>query len=172
MNAKDAIAINQQAVADGMIKIGIPIGTPPSVSREWCWAQRVAPSYARLENCCVYGEGINFGDIVEFCEQGDEDGGPHEILKRFVRVVTRGSTQRDVLYATIAEARNKSDRTIAKLRRRIVGIRRYCDSLPVEVRPHYVEGLTPGLACIAFPADISDDRVDELLANCPHLIRD
>jgi len=172
MNAKDAIAINQQAVADGMVKIGIPIGTPPSASREWCWAQRVAPSYARLENCCVYGEGINFGDIVEFREQGDEDGGAHEVLKLFVRVVTKGSTQRDILYATSAEARNKSDRMIAKLRSRIVGIRRFCDSLPVAVRPLCVEGLTPGRACIAFPADVNDDSVDELLAHCPHLICD
>lgn len=172
MGIEELQEINRQAIRDGMVKVGIPCDDVRGPSREWCWAKRVAPSYARLENCCVFAEGVNFGDIVEFREQGQEDGGPHELLKAFVRVVTKGSTQRDIVYATVAEVRNKSDRTIAEMRRRIAGIRRFCNSLPVGVRPSYIEGLTPGLACIAFPAGISDEIVDDVLANCPHVIHD
>lgn len=172
MRQEKYFGVTQEEINEGLIKVGIPCPDDCGPSMEWCWARRMSPSYARLENCCTFADGVSFGDIVEFCEQDDSDGGPHEFLKSFVRVVTRGSTQHVVAYATIDESRDKSDRSREIITQRYRELRRYCDAMPNSVRPIAVEGMVPGLACVAFPAHVTDDEAETLIADYQHLVDD
>jgi hypothetical protein len=170
MNAKDAIAINQQAVADGMVKIGIPCSEGASASREWCWAHRVSPSHAKLDNCCILRDDVRFGDVVEFCEQSADDGGPHDVLKLFVRVVSRGSTQCEFFYATVAEGRDQSPAMKRALTRRWRQICHSLKTLPEDVRPMYLEGMKAGYGCAAFPASVMPAQAEAFVAACPFVV--
>jgi hypothetical protein len=170
MNAKDAIAISQQAVADKVIKIGIPCHEDAPASREWCWAHRVSPTHAKLDNCCFLRDGVRFGDVVEFREQGEEDGGSHEVLKLFVRVVSRGSTQCEFVYATNAEMRRKSPAIKRALTRRWRQISHSLEKLPEDVRPVALEGMTAGYGCAAFPASVTPAQAEAFVAACPFVV--
>ena len=170
MNAKDAITINKQAVADGMVKIGIPCNEDAPASREWCWAKRVSRTHAKLENCCLHRDGVRFGDVVEFREQSDEDGGSHEVLKLFVRVISRGSTQCEFFYATVAESRDESPAMKFSLTHRWRQICQSLKTLPEDVRPMYCEGMVPGYGCAAFPASVSPVMAEAVVADCPFVI--
>lgn len=172
MRREKYYGVTQEQIDQGLIKVGIPCDGSTGPSREWCWAQRLSPSYARLDNCCTFADGVNFGDIVEFREQGDDDGGPHELLKSFVRVVTRGSTQHVVTYATVDESCDKSDRNREVMTKRYRELRQYCDALPSDVRPIAVEGMVAGLACVAFPPQVTDGDAESLMAKYPHLVND
>lgn len=171
MDDKEYASIARQAVADGMVKIGIPIDEEVGPSLEWCWAKRVSATHAKLDNCCMFSDVVGFGDIVEFRELDDADGGPHELLKVLVRVVTRGSTQCLCEYATEQESADSSPASNRSLSSRLRAIRLALESLPEEVRPIYVEGMFPGFACVAFPAAVTPEQADAFVAACPFVIQ-
>jgi hypothetical protein len=168
MSAETYAGVTQKEIDDGMVKVGIP--SDDNASREWCWARRVSPTHARLANCCVFRDDVNFGDIVEFEEQPECEGGPHQFLKRFVRVVTRGSTQCEFMYSTDAEARDKSQAMREKLTHRLRTIRTTLDKLPESVRPICFEGLFTGYGCAAFPATVTAQQAEQFVAACPFVL--
>lgn len=170
MNLEQYAAQMRQAIADGMVKVGIPTGSDNGPSMEWCWAERLSPTHAKLCNCCVFRDDIGFGDIVEFREQGDDEGGPHDAMKLFVRVVTRGSTQCQFMYSTVAEARDESPAAKEALTLRLRSIRQSLESLPEDVRPISFEGLFAGFACAAFPASVTPAQAEAFLGACPFVI--
>ncbi len=157
----------RRAAADGMVKIGIP--HIDSNVREWCWARPVSPTHAKLENVCIAG-GVSYGDIVEFEEQTAADGGPHDVLKSFVRVVTRGSTQCGFVYANARESRAKSSEIACRLQGRWKRIHDVLMGLPESERPLSIEGLMPGFGVAAFPASVEPSRAEQLLAGCPSVL--
>jgi hypothetical protein len=169
MNIEKYAGVTQRAIDDGMVKIGVPADSGP-IAREWCFAKRISPTHAKLMNCCVHADAVNFGDIVEFREQGDDDGGPHELLKSFVRVVTRGSTQCEFLYSTDDEARDKSPAMQSTLSHRLNRIRAALEELPEDVRPICVEGLFAGFACAAFPVTVTSEQAEAFVAACPFVL--
>jgi hypothetical protein len=156
-----------KARADGMVKIGIP--HIESSVREWCWAKPVSRTHARLDNVCMAG-GVQYGDIVQFEELSDHDGGPHDVMKSFVRVVTRGSTQCAFLYATEQESKAKSPRIAAVLTARWKRIHEALMALPECERPLTIEGLALGFGIAAFSVDVSPERAEEILAACPSVV--
>jgi hypothetical protein len=164
--------INQQmrdtlrrAVADGVVKVGIPAAD--GTTTEWCWAKRVSKNHAKLMNCCVFGDGPGYGDIVEFREQPD---GPHKVLKDFVRVVSTGSRQCEFIYATDDEVKDRSPALDRELLHRLQAIRETLDQLPEDVRPICLEGLVPGMGCAAFPEAVAAPEAELYLAACPFVI--
>ncbi len=168
MNVQNHISPAQKAIEDGMVKVGIP--ADDHQGREWCWGRRISSTHAKLVNCCVFDANVNFGDVVEFSELNDDCGGPHELLKSFVRVVTRGSTQCEFLYATDDEASDKSDAMKARLADRLRKIRATLEAMPASVRPVAVEGLWTGLGCAAFPPTVTAVEAEQMVAACPFVV--
>ncbi len=168
MSVEQYAGVTQQQIDDGMVKIGIPSNCGRTL--EWCWAHRVSATHAKLNNCCVFRDGVNFGDIVEFQEQQECDGGPHELLKRFVAVTTRGSTQCEFMYSTEAEASDKSPAMREKLAHRLQTIRSTLDRLPEDVRPICFENLLIGYGCAAFPAAVTAEQAQRFVAACPFVL--
>jgi hypothetical protein len=107
-------AIYRQAERDGMAKLAIPSDSSDNSIIEFCWAKRLSNRVARLANCWVCGAGVNYGDVVEFRELPEL----HPIHKEFVRIVSEGSCQCVVLYATPEERGRLDSATKAQLRRR------------------------------------------------------
>jgi hypothetical protein len=160
--------VTREVLDEGIVKIGIPAADGSTM--EWCFAKRVSTTHAKLMNCCVFSDAVNFGDIVEYRERGDDYGGPHELLKLFVRVVTRGSTQCEFMYSTDAEARDKSQAMREKLTHRLRTIRSTLDRLPEGVRPICCEGLLTGYGCAAFPATVTAKQAEQFVAACPFVL--
>ena len=171
MNQEQYAENMRQAVADGMVKVGIPCEYGP-VNREWCWAKRLSSSFAKLDNCCVYRDDVYFGDVVEFCERDNDHGGPHPVMKSFVRVVSRGSTQLPIAYGTAVELADRSDRMRAEFTDRFRTICAFCDAMPIAVRPVCVEGFVAGIAHVAFPATVTIDEARALAAGIPFAVDD
>lgn len=158
----------RKAADDGMVKIGIPHDDDSFT--EWCWATPVSRSHARLANVCMAGD-VGWGDIVQFEELPETDGGPHDVLKAFVRVVTRGSTQCGFVFATDKEAKDKSPARDAVLHQRW---RTICDTLkclPEGERPLCVEGMGNGFGIAAFDTAVTPSRAVEILAACPGVLK-
>jgi hypothetical protein len=163
---KELQEIYRRAERDGMVKVGIPADPSSGIAMEWCWAKRLSSSYARLANFCVCGGGINFGDVVEFSEQPE----PDVILKEFVRVVSRGSEQAMVAYATRDEVADASESMREQIRQRHREILQYLDDFRRTGAVLAWEGTEPGLLCIALPVGTTEEEVDRLLSCCPHLV--
>ncbi len=155
-------AIYRQAERDGMVKVAIP---GDSIV-EFFWAKRLSNHFARLANCCVCGADVNYGDIVEFHEQAE----PHPIHKEFVRVVSRGSWQSVVAYATPEERERLDSAAKARLRRQWRAITNFFQSLPDDEQPLAWESLEMGVLCVAVPLSFTEAEVDRLLGACPHLL--
>lgn len=159
--------VTRSELEAGKIKIGIPMADG---AREWCFAQRLSPACAKLLNMCFFTTGVDLHDVVEFAELGDDEGGPHEFLKSFVRVVTKGSVGIIVSYATRVESKDQSAAGLTLLVRKLGELRDFCGTLPEDVRPIDVESITAGFACVAFPPHISREDAEELLESCPVLV--
>jgi hypothetical protein len=152
----------RQAERDGMVKVAIPGG--PLV--EFCWAKRLSNHFARLANCCVCGGDVNHGDVVEFREQAE----PHPIHKEFVRVVSRGSRQWAVVYATPSEAASSSARVHQRLKKRRGDVSQFLKKARSDGAVLAWEGVELGVLCVALPVSTSDEDAERLLHACPHLI--
>ena len=133
----------RQAECDGMVKVGIPCHPSTGITLERCWAKRLSASYARLDNVCLFQDGVGFGDVVEFREQAE----PHAILKEFVRVISRGSIQTLVVYATRAEAADDSDGMRQELSDRRKDIHGFLEALFVRAATLVWEHVKPGVLC-------------------------
>lgn len=168
MNINQLADAMQAATNDGMVKVAIPSSCGGTL--EWCWARRISPTHAKLENCCVFCDDVNFGDIVEFAEQPADNGGPHEVLKQFVRVVTRGSMQCEFFYSTDAEAGDDSPEMREKLSHRMRTIRNTLKALPDAVRPICIEGLLTGYGCAAFPITVTPEQAERFVLACPFVL--
>jgi hypothetical protein len=165
MNQKlinELMAIYRQAERDGMVKVAIPGGTVV----EFRWAKRLSNHFSRLANCCVCGADVNYGDVVEFRELPE----PHPNHKDFVRVVSKGSWQCVVSYATPEERERLDSAAKARLRRRWRAITKYFQSLSDDEQPLVWEGLEMGVLCVAVPLSLTEAEVDGLLGACPHLV--
>ena len=173
MNQIDVDAWREQAekaAGKGLVKIGLPVTRPEMVYKmEWVWAERIAPTHARVGNTPFLTTAAQLGDIVQFCEQGADDGGPHPILKSFVRVVTVGSLQVFALYGTKADMRRAADNPRAMNRMTNVwrGLRAACDAVPPPARPLAVEGFEAGGCVIAFPPSVDPAEAVRLTRKLP-----
>lgn len=149
-----------------MVKVGIPPDPTIGIKVEWCWAKRLSASYARLDNVCLCQESIGFGDVVEFCEQAE----PHAILKKFVRVVSRGSKQVVVTYATANEAFSCSKSKRAQLQKRRRKIDRFLENDSGGIAALAWAGGIPGVLYIALPVGTTEEEIAQFLSSCPHLV--
>jgi hypothetical protein len=134
--------IHRQAVADGMVKVGLPMSDGRGT--EWCFGKRVSAIHARLDNVPVYCDGIGYGDVVEFREQDP----PHELFKEFVRVVTRCSAKAMMPYSVPGVPEPESSRLYREARERLL-------ALPEAIRPLAIEGVMPGWVALALPLGLS-----------------
>jgi hypothetical protein len=150
--------LHRQAVADGMVKVGIPMAESDG-GREWCFGKRLSATHARLDNVPVFCHGVHFGDVVEFCEQDP----PHELFKDFVRVVTPGSTTLVVPYCDedLVLERDEYRQRFSQVRARLL-------ELPEAIRPLAVEGVCDGWLAIALPLPLNHRQVrDVVMVACP-----
>lgn len=142
-------SIRRQALADGMVKLGLPMaGEDGGV--EWCFARRLTASHARIDNVPAFCDGVAFGDVVEFAELSP----PDELLKEFVRVVTRGSETVVLPYGDERVPRLKDGlpSLFSQVRDRLL-------ALPQEIRPLTVEGVMPGWVALALPLGLTNEQV-------------
>jgi hypothetical protein len=138
--------INRQAVADGMVKVGLPMSGFDG--REWCFAYRLSAIHARLNNVPVYSDGIGYGDVVEFREQDP----PHELLKEFVRIVTRGSRTVVLSYCKEGTSEDACRRLFQQARERLL-------ALPEDIRPKAIEAPAIGWVALALPLGLSPSEL-------------
>ena len=162
----DLQAIYREAERDGMVKVGIPCHPSTGITLEWCWATRLSDSHARLDNCCLFQDDVAFGDVIEFREQAE----PHAIRKEFVRVVSRGSEQVLVAYATLDEAADTSEFKREQLKERLQQIDRFLENACGGIAALAWEAPEPGFLCIALPVGTTAEEAERLLAPCPHFL--
>jgi hypothetical protein len=150
--------VHRQAVADGMVKVGLPM-TDRDGCVEWCFAHRLSPTLARIDNVPVFCDEVHFGDVVEYREQDP----PHPLFKDFVRVRTRGSTTLVVPYCD-EDVRLEAD----EYRRRFSQVRDQLLALPEPTRPLAVEGVYEGWLAMALPLGLKRRQVrDVVVVACP-----
>jgi hypothetical protein len=135
--------VHRQAVADGMVKVGLPISERGG-GTEWCFGKRLSAIHARLDNVPVYCDGIGYGDVVEFREQNP----PHELFKEFVGVVTRCSATAVLPYCDEDVPENPGRQLYRAARERLL-------ALPEAIRPLAIEGVIPGWVAVALPLGLS-----------------
>jgi len=145
--------VHRQALADGMVKVGLPADMGP-VETEWCFAERISATRARLVNVPVFCHGVHFGDVVEFREQDP----PDELLKEFVRVVTRGSGTAVVPYCDgdVPRPKDELQSLFSQARDRLM-------ALPEPIRPLAVEGVMPGWMALALPVGLSQPQFEQVM---------
>jgi hypothetical protein len=163
---KAASEARRTAIEGGMVKVAIPSDSSDNPIIELCWAKRLTNRFVRLANCCVCGRDINYGDVVEFREMAE----PHPIHKEFVRVVSRGSQQWAVAYATPEERAQPDAAVKARLNRRWQAIAKYFLSLPDDEQPLAWEGVDEGLVCVALPLSLTESQLESLFGACPHMV--
>lgn len=154
MSKQDREAIHEQAVADGMVKVGIPMTDDDGV--EWCFAQRISATHARIDNVPVFCDAVNYGDVIEFREQDP----PDVLFKEFVRVKTRGSHTLAFRFASRKVVRTlTADELQARARR----MREYLDAAPGSIKPLAVEGIGEGWMAGAWPTTANAREVRRYL---------
>ncbi len=142
MSKQDQHAIHEQAVADGMVKVGIPMGDDDGI--EWCFAHRISATHARIDNVPACCDGVNYGDVIEFREQDP----PHVLFKEFVRVKTQGS---HTLAFQFAPGKLVRTLTPDELQARAKRIREFLDAAPAGIKPLAVERICDGWMAGAWP---------------------
>lgn len=146
--------VHRQALADGMVKVGIPMDGEGGGS-EWCFAKRLSASHARLDNVPVFCDGVHYGDVVEFREQDP----PHELFKDFVRVVTQGSGTLVLPFGNDCAALPPDE-----WRRRFLEVRERLLALPKRIRPLAVERVANCWVSIALPHGLKRRQVAAVAA--------
>jgi len=141
--------VHRQAVADGMVKVGLPISERGG-GTEWCFGKRLSATHARLDNVPVYCDGIGYGDVVEFREQDP----PHELFKEFVRVVTRCSTT----YVFPVFDDEEATPSEGELRSTMLRVRASLLSMPEGDRPLAIEGVMAGWLASAWPLSVTAEQ--------------
>lgn len=149
--------VRRQALADGMVKVGLPMTDDPD-GRERCFGKRLSATHARLDNVPVFCDGVHFGDVVEFREQDP----PDELLKEFVRVVTRGSGTAVVPYCDgdVPRPKDELQSLFSQARDRLM-------ALPEPIRPLAVEGVMPGWLALALPVGLSRPQFEQVMGAIP-----
>lgn len=143
--------VHRQALADGMVKVGLPMADDPA-GREWCFGKRLSATHARLDNVPVFCHGVHFGDVVEFREQSP----PDELLKEFVRVVSQGTTT----FVLPLEAEDEDvPRSEHEQRAMFIRARERLLALPEAIRPLAVEGVMPGWLALALPLGLTRPQI-------------
>ncbi len=137
---------HRQAVADGMVKVGLPM-TDRDGCVEWCFAHRLSPTLARIDNVPVFCDEVHFGDVVQYREQDP----PHPLFKDFVRVRTQGSTTYVFPVFDDEEAMPAEDEMRAVMGR----VRASLLSMPEGDRPLAVEGVMAGWLASAWPLSVT-----------------
>ena len=146
MSKHDLHAIHEQAVADGMVKVCIPMSDDDGF--EWCFAHRISAAHARIDNVPVFCDAVNYGDVIEFREQDP----PDVLFKEFLRVKTQGSHTLAFSFAP-----RKVLRTITPddLQARGKRMREYLNAAPDSIKPLAVEGIGDGWMAGAWPMTAS-----------------
>lgn len=156
----------RQAERDGMVKVAIRTHPSTGYTIEWRWATRLSASYAPLDKACLFRDGIGFGVVVECREQAE----PHPIFAEFVEVISPGSIQTLVAYATRAEATDDLDGMRQKLSDRRKHIHGFLEDLFVRAATLVWEHAKPRVPCIAIPSDTTDEEAERLFTRYPHMV--
>ena len=164
---KELQMTRRQLAIDGFVKVGIPGDCNSGVVTEWCWAKRLSKSYARLITCCMSQNGVGYGDVVEFREWPKQS---HPLSKQFLWVVSRGSEQVMIAYASRSDAASASQKAQKRLKSRCRDVQRFLETARGEGLVLAWECMHAGFLCIALPVGTTDDEADRLLGDCPHLV--
>lgn len=149
--------VHRQAVADGMVKVGLPMADSPG-GVEWCFGQRLSATRARLDNVPVFSDVAHYGDVVEFREQDPSD----ELLKAFVGVKSQGSQTVVLPYGDDDEPLPRDE-----VRRRFDLVRERLLALPEPIRPLAVEGVVDGWVAVALPLGLTRRQVRAVVRSIP-----
>ena len=147
-------AVHRKAIADGMIKVGIPMTGVEGC--EWCFAKPVSPSHAKLVNVPVHCDHVHYGDVVEFREEDP----PHVLLKQFVRVKTQGSHSQAFQFVSDEVAQALAPDQLQHRARRML---KYLHDAPAHIRPLDVVYVGAGWMVGAWAMTADADEVQKFV---------
>lgn len=150
MERQDMQAIHEKAAADGFVKVGLPMDN--SESCEWCFARRISPTHAKIDNVPVACAAVNYGDVVEFREQDP----PHVLFKEYVRVKTRGS---QTFVFRFAPQKLLGTLTPDELKARAGRMREHLNSGPESIKPLALERVSEAWMAGAWPLTAKASKV-------------
>jgi hypothetical protein len=125
------------------IKVNISFDDP-KINGETPWAIRVNETTAKLDNIPWFTDEYSLGDLVEIDEKNE-----------VVRLIEKVANTRHVLYDPMSEDK-AHQRTEWNL------IRKHLDRYDI-----HSESATPGFFSIAVPLDVTEEKLNQVIAECP-----